>query len=160
MEEEEFFEELYRNTQPALLEYLKKLKGAESWAEDILQDTYLEAYRRRDMLMEHPNPAGWLYRTARNLYRNMVRKKENHNFSLETVSQSVFLTEEPRYGSAEWRLAAEGLLPERDRRLLRLYYLDGYSIREIAGTLHATEGSVRVRLLRVRRRVRDLREIG
>ena len=87
MEENAFFEQLYRNTREALLQYLKRVSGREDWAEDILQDTYLEAYQHRGMLMAHPNPAGWLYKTALNLYRNEGRKKENANLSLEAVPE-------------------------------------------------------------------------
>ncbi len=160
MEENAFFEQLYRNTREALLQYLKRVSGREDWAEDILQDTYLEAYQRRGMLTAHPNPAGWLYKTALNLYRNAGRKKENANLSLEAVPEGAVSWGESRYESAEWRLTMEESLEEKDRRLLGRYYLEGYSVREIAEEYQLTEGCIRVRLLRIRRRIRVLCQSG
>ena len=157
MDEETFFEELYLNTREALLKYLYSLGGPNGWVEDILQDAYFEAYKRRKMLLMHPNPAGWLYKTACNLYRNAGRRRDNCNISLDVVPEIHTFAEETHYECVEWRITIQSVLQEKDGHLLCRYYLEGYSVREIAKELNLTEENIRVKLTRIRKQMRSLR---
>lgn len=156
MDEEMFFEELYLNTRETLLKYLCSLGGPSGWAEDILQDAYFEAYKRRQMLFIHPNPAGWLYKTACNLYRNAGRRRDNCNISLDVVQEIHTFAEEAHYEYVEWHITIQGALREKDGQLLRRYYLEGYSVREIAKEFNLTEENIRVKLTRIRKQIRTL----
>lgn len=156
MDEEMFFEELYLNTREALLKYLCSLSGPNGWAEDIVQDAYYEAYKRREMLLGHPNPAGWLYKTACNLYRNAKRRRDNCNISLDVVPETQTIAEETHYEYVEWCITIQGALREKDGQLLRRYYLEGYSVREMAKEFNLTEENIRVKLNRIRKQMRSL----
>lgn len=156
MDEETFFEKLYLNTREALLKYLCSLSGPNGWAEDILQDAYFEAYKRREMLLMHPNPAGWLYKTACNLYRNAGRRRDNCNISLDAAPEAHTFVEETHYECVEWRITIQGALREKDGQLLRRYYLEGYSVREMAKEFNLTEENIRVKLTRIRKQMKSL----
>lgn len=153
-DEEAFFEELYLNTKEALFKYLCGLNELNSWAEDILQDTYFEAYKQRKMLEIHPNPAGWLYKTAHNLYRNAKRRRDNSNLSLEIVSQERISDTEGYYEYIEWMITIQESLQDKDSQLLRRFYLEGYSVREMAKEFHLTEENIRAKLTRIRKQIR------
>ncbi len=56
--------------------------------------------------------------------------------------------------------AALAKLGEKDRLLLTLFYLNDYSVREIAALLDAKEGAVRVRLSRARERFREIYDVN
>lgn len=157
-DDEAFFEELYLSTREALLRYLCSFGGLDGWGEDILQDTFFEAYKRREMLARHPNPIGWLYQTAHNLYRNAGRRRDNCNLSLDIVPEEACISKaEEYYKYIEWRVIIQGMLQEKDRKLIIRYYVEGYSVREMAKEFNLTEGNVRVKLSRIRKQMKSLR---
>lgn len=156
VDREAFFEELYLSTREALFRYLCNLNGMDGWAEDILQDTYFEAYKNCEMLIIHPNPAGWLYKTAHNLYRNARRRRDNCNLSLDLVSEKHVAAAEGYYECMEWGITIQGLLREKDSQLLHKYYLEGYSVREMAKEFNLTEVNIRAKLARIRKRIKTL----
>ena len=155
VDREAFFEELYLSTKEALFRYLCNLNGMDGWVEDILQDTYFEAYKKCEMLLIHPNPAGWLYKTAHNLYRNARRRRENCNLSLDTVEENIAAAE-GYYDFTEWRMTIQGLLQEKDSQLLHKYYLEGYSVKEMAKEFNLSEENIRAKLTRIRKRIKGL----
>ncbi|MCH5275221.1 MAG: RNA polymerase sigma factor [Lachnospiraceae bacterium] len=157
-DDEAFFEELYLSTREALLKYLYSFGGLDGWGEDILHDTYFEAYKRREMLAKHPNPSGWLYQTAHNLYRNAKRRRDNCNLSLDIVPETECISEaEEYYKYIEWSVIMQSLLREKDRKLVIRYYIEGYSVREMAKEFNLTEENIRVKLTRIRKKMRSLR---
>lgn len=159
MDCEAFFEELYLSTREALLKYLCSFSGLDGWGEDILQDTYYEAYKRREMLARHPNPAGWLYQTARNLYRNARRRRDNYNLSLDIVPEGECISRaEEYYKYIEWNVTMQELLREKDRKLVSRYYIEGYSVREMAKEFNLTEANIRVRFTRIRKQMKSLKK--
>lgn len=156
MDGDAFFEELYRNTREALFKYLCGLNELDGWVEDILQDTYFEAYKQRKMLEIHPNPTGWLYKTAHNFYRNAKRRRDNRNLSLEIVSEERISVTEGYYEYIEWLMIIQGSLRDKDSQLLRKYYLEGHSVREMAKEFNLTEENIRVKLARIRKQIRAI----
>ena len=59
------FDNFYLTYQPALFAKLIRFcAGDRDLAEDVVQETFLAAYRRRDQLSELVDPAGWLYVVA------------------------------------------------------------------------------------------------
>jgi len=74
-----FFSKLYDNTNEDLMKYILKLTSGNKYlAEEIMQDTYLQAKENQDELLEHPNPAGWLFVTVKNLYYKQMKNITNH----------------------------------------------------------------------------------
>ena len=68
-EQTQWLEHLYRDYYGKLTIYAAATLRSQSRAQDIVQDTFHEALRHVDTLMEHPNPGGWLMVTLKNKLR-------------------------------------------------------------------------------------------
>lgn len=153
---EDVFRDFYDNTYEALYKYVRRMGGTDNVIEDIVQEAYCEAYRCREKLYEHPNPAGWLYKTANYIFRNSRRQMENSAVSLETLEDSEGMPcVRGDYEIVEWQMLMRWALSEDDSQLIQRYYLEGYSGAEIAAQLGTSEENVRMKLSRIRRKMRE-----
>ncbi len=138
-------------------------------AEDLVQETYLKAYRAYHTFTEGTNLKAWLYRILTNTYINKYRKdsRRPNEVDLGTV-EDLYLYR--RIGSEESADAArttedrvlDGLvesdikeaveeLPETFRMPVLLADLEGFSYKEIAEILDIPIGTVMSRLHRGRK---------
>ena len=135
-------------------------------AEDVVQETFLRAYRNLasfDRLRPFRN---WLYTIATNLALNALRTRQRRgqtvtlDFEAETVEIDARLEDARALlmrGDVAGRLAqAIGMLPPQPAALVHLHYMEGMSIRESAETLKMTEDAAKVALHRARKRLRIL----
>lgn len=137
-------------------------------AEDCVQDTFEKALRNMRRLQEHPAPLLWLKRMCRNI--TMTRRRNIRNrarilgWPVPVEGQENLLG--GRDGIAEWMCALENrdakqvllqVLTENEREVYRVYYEKELGIRETAGELGITEGSVRGCLQRIRQKAEKLR---
>lgn len=150
------FREFYYETYDALYRYVRRMAGLENMTEDIVQESYCAAYACWDKLAAHPNPVGWLYKTANYIANNIRRRKEHHVVSLEMVRGTErALRVHDAYNMVEFELLLQNLLPQQESDLLYRYYVEGYSGADIAVQLGISEENVRARLSRIRRKLRD-----
>ncbi len=152
---EKAFREFYFNTYAALHKYIRKMGVSEIEAEDIAQEAYCKAYGCRDKLRCHPNPTGWLYKTAYYIQRNQSRRMENHTISLELVREADLKSViRCGYESVEFAILIKEVLSEKDRELIYKYYLEGYKGAEIAMQMGISEENFRVKMSRIRKKMR------
>ena len=69
-----YLEMLYNQHGPAILRYLHRLVGPKM-AEDVLQDTFVQAAIHIDRLNSVVSPKAWLFKVAKNMAFNHLRKK-------------------------------------------------------------------------------------
>jgi RNA polymerase sigma-70 factor (ECF subfamily) len=135
-------------------------------AEDVLQETYLRAYRGFGTFKEGTNLRAWLYRILTNAFINTYRKRQREP---QTVSDEEvpewYLYERLGGEGAEASAEAEVLeslpdedvqealasLPEQFRLAVLLADVEGFSYKEIAEILDVPIGTVMSRLHRGRR---------
>lgn len=126
-----------------------------SEAEDIAQDALLRAWRRRSTLRDGSRRKEWLGTIVRNeAFRQHSRLRPD---PVDTV--------EAREGEEDERIvstveradlhAALKRLSERDRKLIELRYQEDLTQEAIARRLGIPDGTVKVRLHRVRHRLRE-----
>lgn len=118
-------------------------------AEDAVQDTFIRAYTKMPLLPPEEAKA-WLIRVAVNLckdYRKSIFRKRT--VSLEQAAQLSSAPLESVEAMLEFYQ-----LPPAYRTILQLYYLEGYSQKEIASLLGMKESSVSSKLCRARKRLR------
>lgn len=121
-------------------------------AEDIVQCTFLKLLERNPEFKDEEHIRKWLIRVTINetnsLWRSFWRKKV---ISLEeTQTEPEFL--EPEYNEL---FHAVQKLSSKYRKVIYLYYYEGYSIKEIAELLHISETAIQTRLMRAREKLRQ-----
>ena len=148
---------------------LKMLNNPQD-AEDILQETFIKAYRHIHKFDGRSSVSTWLYRIATNEALMSLRKKRPDTISFDMPSIYESEPQEPlqivdwcclpedEYLTAEGRLrldqAAERL-PESLRIVFILRDIEGLSTRETAEVLNISEMAVKTRLSRARLRLRE-----
>lgn len=115
-------------------------------AEDAVQDTVLK-YLQKAPAFENPgHEKAWLITAAKNQCRDMLRFRNRH-----PQTDLEHLPETPPDSSDSGILEALMSLPEKFRLVLTLYYVEEYSVEEIAGMIRRTPSAVKMRLQKGRR---------
>ena len=81
-----------------------------------------------------------------------IMRKEKKVVSLESYTPEEEVTETADYSDL---YEAISHLPEEARLSVTLYYMEGYSVKEIAGLMDTTESAVKNRLARARARLKN-----
>jgi len=128
------------------------LTGDLGAAEEVLQDTFIRAYRHRASLRTDVSPVPWLHRVALNLcYSRLGRRR----LDTEPIGEAAA---ELRDGSPEPAEHAEreelrqsirtgvAALPPKHQSVVVLYYLHGMSLQETSDALGIALGTVKSRL--------------
>lgn len=147
-----------------------KMLGNPQDAEDILQNTFLNALTHLADFEGRSSVATWLYRIASNEALMLIRRKKNvvnlDDFQPEDAEETplpeVFVDwsamPEDELLSGESKKAldlAVQKLPESLRMVFLLRDIEGISIRDTAEILNLTETNVKTRLLRARMFLRE-----
>jgi RNA polymerase sigma-70 factor (ECF subfamily) len=145
---DEEFANAYRNGYQLTVRFLLG-RGVPGWrAEETAQAAWARGWERRDNLRDSRVVVAWVNTIALNIFRNWYRKRKEDAELPQDVAQP------PRSGSAkvdvELSLSCCG---EEDRKLLREYYMEGYSSAELAKRRKCSPVAVRVRLMRARRSI-------
>ena len=106
---------------------------------DAMQETALKAWQNRQTLREEARFSAWITRILMNECRNVYRRQKRLVL-MDAVPETSVQERDPQL-----RLMLEAL-PRRHREVLVLFYLEGFSIQEIAGILHLPQGTVKYRL--------------
>jgi RNA polymerase sigma-70 factor, ECF subfamily len=157
-------EELYRAHARTVARWAARLGGPGVDVEDVVQEVFLVAKRRLRTFEGDARITTWLFRTTANVAA-AARRKLRVSRWLGRVPES----ERPGMGAAgptpgealEQRQQAAGvyraldMLPERLRRVLILFEIEGLSTQEIAELMNARVGTVRVWLYRARAKFQE-----
>ena len=136
-------------------------------AEDLVQETYLKAYRYYDKFEEGTNFKAWLFKIMKNTFINNYRKRQQspafsdfadieESFESQVNEDSVRQIKNPEEELLEnvldqdVQLALDRLPPDY-RMVVILADLEGFSYKEIADILEVPVGTVMSRLYRGRR---------
>lgn len=131
-------------------------------AEDILQESFIEAFTRITDFRGESTFGAWLKRIVVNRCINYLRRRKLE--LVENLEESELLTEEPEhwYEQEEMQMkveqvrAAIQLLPDGYRVVLSLYLLEGYDHAEIAQILEISESTSKSQYNRAKTKLRQL----
>lgn len=141
------FEEIVVRYQAAIVRYLYRLTGDGETAQDLAQDTFIQAYRNILKTNSDISLKAWLYRIATNNARQYYRRKKIVSFvpfGDPDTNTASFLKPGKDLEIEE----ALGRLPSDQRACLILHYVEGFRYREIGETLGISEDAVRKRVAR------------
>jgi RNA polymerase sigma-70 factor, ECF subfamily len=130
-------------------------------AEDLVQDTYLRAWKSIDLLQNEASAKAWLFTILRN---ENARRFERKQFQYQDVEQDLLLDEhqvspEQLYSQQQLLKLVESLEPEYSEPLI-LQIIGGFSGDEIALLLDLNLNTVNTRLFRARKQLRELLNHG
>jgi len=149
----EDFGEFFRREYGRLARACLLLTGNPAEAEDLAQDALVRAYARWDDIRSMNSPEGYLYRTALNLNRKRLRRlavRARHVANAGGRPSDVEAVE-----SRLDVLRAVAALPRGQREALVLVEWLDLDIEEVAGLIGIAAASVRGRLHRARRTLRE-----
>jgi RNA polymerase sigma-70 factor, ECF subfamily len=166
-EDKEAFEELVRRHQHRVFAVAGGILRRREDVEDIAQQVFVKAYFSLKKFDQRAAFSTWLYKITVNECWDLLRKKKvrplmyESDLSEEQARQVIASGEKENPGPdvsqrIEARERVERLmegLDERDRLMLILKEVEGFSIEEIAEVLNLNGNTVKVRLFRARRRV-------
>src|SRR6266481_2637444 len=162
----EAFEELVRRNQQRVFAVAGGILRRREDVEDIAQQVFVKAYFSLKRFDQRAAFSTWLYKITVNECWDLLRKKKVRPLVYEAdlseeQARRIITSEEEGAGPdiserLEARQRVERLLEgldERDRLMLILKEVEGFSIEEIAEVLELNSNTVKVRLFRARRRV-------
>jgi RNA polymerase sigma-70 factor (ECF subfamily) len=166
-EDKEAFEELIRRHQHRVFAVAGGILRRREDVEDIAQQVFVKAYFSLKRFDQRAAFSTWLYKITVNECWDLLRKKKvrplvyEADLSEEQARQVSTAGEKGNAGPdiserIEARERVENLLEgldERDRLMLILKEVEGFSIEEIAEVLELNGNTVKVRLFRARRRI-------
>lgn len=141
---------------------IRSILGDVQDLDDLVQETFLEGYFKLDALRDRDRLGPWLARVAQNHAKMWLRSGKRRELRQERIRSEAVreaqtasdVLKDPEQPQALWN--AVGQLTYNTRIVTVLYYMDGFSQRDIAGFLGVSEVSVRQRLYQARQRLRSL----
>ena len=165
--DEAAFANLVSKYQKQVHAYTLRKTGDFHIAEDITQETFIEAYQNLENLRDPLKFLAWLFGIANHLCIAWFRKnrstsellRESYTLKTETDSYSryVALENERDTIEAQRELAQKLLskLKERDRQLITLHYFEEMTSAEISNYLGVSQNTIKSRLRRAKHRLRQ-----
>lgn len=151
-------EQLVEEMQRPLLYYALKLTANPDTAQEVLQDTWVQALRGLHKLKDPSSVRSWLYRIVHGLAVDRVRRDiareriENLDFHPSDEVSEIWLTQQ----AVETVHVALDKLTAKHREVLVLYFLEQFSILEIARVTGCAEGTVKSRLHHAKTALREI----
>jgi RNA polymerase sigma-70 factor, ECF subfamily len=152
------YEELVRTMEKPLLYYAIRLAGNHDRALDILQETWIRALRGIPKLKDPGSIRPWLYKVAHGVAVDHIRQRKVQERA-EEVEVQEFNSGETEDLSVEDVAAIHAALDDlqaHHREVLTLYFLEQFSIGEIAEITGCPAGTVKSRLHHAKKNMRTI----
>lgn len=146
---------------PNLRAFAYSLCGDQTRADDLVQETLMKGWDKRDSFAEGTNLKAWLFTILRNTYFSQFRKKRREMEDPEEVMASRLSVAPGQQDHVDVKdmMAALKLLPDDQREALLLVAAEGFSYDEAAEISECAVGTVKSRVNRARKRLAELMEL-
>ena len=124
-------------------------------AEDVVQEAFAEAYQCLDNLREPAAFPGWFKRIVIKQIDRVTRVRRRDTVELENAPEGFVEPDDAADTPPEVFERALRALPEHEREVARLYYLEGQAQKDISDALGVPVGTIKKRLFTARQRLRD-----
>ena len=153
------FTELMREYYPFVYTIVIRIVDNSHDVEEVIQDTFLNAYRGLRQLEDAVKFKSWLAEIARNCARQWVRKRRINTVPLDDVDEGVLQTQDSpdeqltRLEQRELIRRTMETLPQKDRDIARAFYLEGASYDELTSTHGLSDKAISFRLSRAKQQL-------
>ncbi|HIJ66044.1 MAG TPA: sigma-70 family RNA polymerase sigma factor [Candidatus Hydrogenedentes bacterium] len=143
-----------------LFYYVRRMVSSEEDAWDVLQDVWLRVVRSIGRVRKSGSLPAWLYKVAHNATMSHLRKVSRweplaDDCDGQAVEPTAVTFSPDEAEEVHWAL---GKLKLRDRELLTLFFLEGFSLAEISEVVGAPVGTIKSRLHRAKKALRRILE--
>jgi len=119
-------------------------------AEDAVQETFIRYMNKSPEFQSSEHEKAWLIRVVTNKCRDILRFRfKNNSLVMETLKECEIEEKDERIISALFSL------PEKFKTVLYLYYVEEYTVNEIASIIEKTPSAVKMRLQKGRKILKD-----
>jgi RNA polymerase sigma factor (sigma-70 family) len=155
------YNELYMRYSKAMFSTCYRIVNHFTEAEDVLQDSFMDAFNNLKTFSYESTFGGWLKTIVINKSINHLRKKklnliDNDKVATENLIQEDFINEEEIIYKVEEVKKAIQLLPDGYRTVLSLYLIEGYDHEEIAEIMHVATSTTRTQYMRAKQKLLQL----
>ncbi len=146
--------------QESLRRFLLSLCNDAALADDIAQDALVNAYVASSSFRGAARFSTWLFRIAYNCFIDRMRGRRLQTAPLDSPAARAV----PGPDATDGRFRHEdlhraiGMLPDKERAALLLFYMEDKPVKEVADILEMPAGSVRAYLTRGRQHIKDYLE--
>jgi RNA polymerase sigma-70 factor (ECF subfamily) len=152
--------QLYKMYAKAMFNICLRMMNDREDAEDMLQESFSEAFRRLDSFRHESTFGAWLKMIVINKCINEIkRKKAQLEFfdDMTPFEDEEDLTDEQETGlSPEKVRKAMEQLPKGSRMIFSLYLLEGYDHQEISEILDISESNSKTQYMRAKQRIKEI----
>lgn len=150
----------YNRCHDAFLRYCSALAYGKMDTEDLVQDVLLSAYHKFEQINDKDQLLHYLIRAARNKsisnwrkkkYRAELLEQHTERLTAKGVNPEIMLDIQLMYRTLDQ-------LPEEQKDAIILFEISGFSIKEIALIQNSTEGAIKTKISRGRKKLRQLLE--
>lgn len=154
------FSIIYKRYYNKLCRYVYSMSNNNGIAEDIVQQTLLDLWEKRDKLVIRSSLNAYLYRCARNKFFDHIKKENRQNSSIEQLRVEAILEVENLDAEIKERrlVAIENIiasLPKKRKEIFILNKFKNYKYREIATlqniSVRTVESQIRKALITIRK---------
>ncbi len=150
---------------PNLRAFAKSLSGNADYADDLVQETLIKAWKNRNTFAEGSNLKAWLFTILRNTFLSDRRKRKFEVEDPDGILSAKLSTHGEQSGHMDFLDFAQafGKLPDDQREALILIGAEGFSYEEAALMCGCAVGTIKSRVNRARNKLvemMDLKEQG
>lgn len=151
------YEAMVRALSADLYRFAFWLSRSETVAQDLVQETFLRAWKNLDALRDAESAKPWLITILRREHARLYERKRFDTVELDdTVAEDAAFASPERSGDAAQVRDAMLKLPEKYREPLAMQVLGGMSCEEIAEATQQQPGAVMTQLFRARQRLKAM----
>jgi len=157
--DEKAFREIVNSWEPRLYYYLRRIVENENDVWDILQETWLAVFKNIHKLEDPLKFSTWLYKISHNKAVNLLRKENRYvQMKAEQISDNFenTNTDIDVKERAEYVHKLLNKLKLAHREVLTLYFLEGFTINEMAQIIEVSEGTVKSRLYYAKNKLHEV----
>ena len=155
------YNELYDSYSNAMYNICCRMMNNAEEAQDILQESFVDAFRRIETFRFESTFGAWLKKIVINKCSNALEKRKV-TWADEEISDEYAENDNENIDEEELRLSVERVkkamnrLPEGARVIFSLYLLEGYDHTEISEILHISESTSKTQFMRARQLVKEI----
>lgn len=148
---------------PRMVGHAYRLLGNREEAQDSAQDAWVEIVKGLKGLKHDDAFAVWALRiVSRRCARTIGKNQTDRTLKTELGHEALSTAQSTQPGFADAKAVRRAInaLPSGQRAAIGLFYLEDFSVAEIAAALNVPTGTVKTRLMHARKSLRDLLEGG